>query len=151
MELKFFLPDENATFQMGQKLAGLIKAGLVIYLVGELGAGKTTLVRALLRALGYTDSVKSPTYTLVEEYTFKDFELYHFDLYRIKNSDELLNFGFEEYFRPNTVCLIEWPELARNFGEADLECHLKLAESGRELSLLTQNKILEAGLSSWKE
>jgi tRNA threonylcarbamoyladenosine biosynthesis protein TsaE len=118
------LTDEAATLHFGSVLAKVIQPGLTIYLHGDLGAGKTTLVRGLLHALGYVGKVKSPTYTLVESYQvkFDDYlklnqsklNLYHFDLYRFNDEEEWEAAGFRDYFNAESVCLIEWPEKAQN-------------------------------------
>jgi len=118
------LADEAATLHFGAVLAKVIQANLTIYLHGDLGAGKTTLVRGLLHALGYVGKVKSPTYTLVESYEIKSnggfrlnqskLNLYHFDLYRFNDDEEWEAAGFRDYFNAESVCLIEWPEKAHN-------------------------------------
>lgn len=103
--------DTDADTQaLGAQLAHTVKGGTVIYLAGPLGAGKTTWVRGFLRGLGYQGKVKSPTYTLVEPYHTDQFDLFHFDLYRLNTAEELHGIGIEEYFTPQTVCLIEWPD-----------------------------------------
>jgi tRNA threonylcarbamoyladenosine biosynthesis protein TsaE len=106
------LPDEAATLRLGAGLAAGIAPGRVLHLSGELGAGKTTVVRGLLRALGYEGRVKSPTYTLVELYSLSSLNLYHFDFYRFEDREEWLNSGFRDYFNPGSACLVEWPERA---------------------------------------
>lgn len=104
------LPDEAATLALGARLGRALAAGLTIWLRGDLGAGKTTLTRGLLRELGFAGRVKSPTYTLVELYGLSRFNLYHFDLYRFVDHNEWEDAGFREYFNPTSVCLVEWPE-----------------------------------------
>lgn len=105
------LPDEEATAGLAQAIAPALVPGLLIFLCGELGAGKTSFARALLRALGHHGRVKSPTFTLVELYNLSRFELYHFDFYRFTHEDEWLNAGFDELIgSAGAVSLIEWPE-----------------------------------------
>jgi tRNA threonylcarbamoyladenosine biosynthesis protein TsaE len=107
-----FLSDEDATLALGQRLAHAIKPGMTVFLEGNLGAGKTTLTRGVLRGLGFNGRVKSPTYTLVEPYTVSSLYFYHFDLYRFNDPSEWEDAGFRDYFNPESVCLIEWADKA---------------------------------------
>jgi tRNA threonylcarbamoyladenosine biosynthesis protein TsaE len=106
------LADEMATLALGARLAGLLAPGLNIWLEGCLGSGKTTLVRGILKALGHTGTVKSPTYTLVEPYVVSEINMYHFDFYRLTNPEEFLDAGLDEYFSGEGICLVEWPRQA---------------------------------------
>ena len=109
----FDLFDQAATEAFGQKMGRQLSGkGMVIYLQGCLGAGKTTLVRGILQGLGYKGAVKSPTYTLVEPYELADTLIYHFDLYRLNDVEELEYIGVRDYFQSTTLCLVEWPEKA---------------------------------------
>jgi tRNA threonylcarbamoyladenosine biosynthesis protein TsaE len=106
------LADEAATAALAHAVAAAIQAPARIYLSGDLGTGKTTFVRALLRSLGFADRVKSPTFTLVEPYNLSRFDLYHFDLYRFSSDEAWHDAGFDDYLREDAVCLVEWPERA---------------------------------------
>ncbi|MGE7138484.1 tRNA (adenosine(37)-N6)-threonylcarbamoyltransferase complex ATPase subunit type 1 TsaE [Luteibacter sp. NPDC031894] len=126
------LPDEEATIALGQRLAALLHGGLVIYLHGDLGAGKTTFARAFLRALGVGERVKSPTYSLVEGYDVGNRRAFHLDLYRIADPGELEWLGLDSLAEPGAVVLVEWPE--RGVGAlppADLAIHIGHEGSGR--------------------
>ena len=132
-ELKLRLADERATEALGSKLAGSLVDGLVVYLSGDLGTGKTCLVRGLLQALGHDGPVKSPTYTLVENYSLPGRDIYHFDLYRLHDPEELDLIGIRDYFDGHTCCFIEWPERGQGWlPQQDLEVHITLHGEGRE-------------------
>lgn len=133
--LNLHLDDEAATQAFGARLARTLHAGLSIHLCGELGTGKTTLVRAILHTLGYTGKVKSPTYTLVEPYSVSRLPLYHFDFYRLREPTEWLDAGFREYFNAASICLVEWPEKAAALPPPDLRLSLRHADSGRDLEV----------------
>jgi tRNA threonylcarbamoyladenosine biosynthesis protein TsaE len=106
------LADSTATEKLGAAIAPVLTPGLVVFLSGDLGAGKTTLTRGLLRALGVSGRVKSPTYSVVEVYAVSSLNLYHFDFYRFSESSEWSDAGFRDLFGGDNVCLIEWPEKA---------------------------------------
>lgn len=134
------LHEEAGTLALGTALAHALAPGLTIYLHGDLGAGKTTLTRALLHALGHTGHVKSPTYTLAEPYTVqmngRSVEVIHFDLYRMISADEFLDAGFRDYFNHQTICIVEWPEKAESvLPPPDISITLALAGAGRHVEL----------------
>lgn len=108
--LTLHLPDPGATERFGAKLAPALTGGMIVTLHGELGTGKTTLVRGLLRARGVAGLVRSPTYTLVEHYPISSLYFYHFDFYRFTNPDEWDSAGMSDYFRDDSICIVEWPE-----------------------------------------
>lgn len=120
-----------------------------MYLRGELGAGKTTLVRGVLRGLGYQGRVKSPTYALVEPYSFSRLHLYHFDFYRFTDRAEWLSSGFRDYFNAQSACLVEWPERVEGLlPSPDLDVRLHFAERGRRATLRARSPAGETWLSS---
>lgn len=136
LDLKLELPDEAATLALGAALAAALEPGLSIHLRGDLGAGKTTLVRGVLRALGHAGPVKSPTYTLVELYEVSRLTLHHFDFYRFHDPREWSDAGFRESFNGRNVSLIEWPEKAGDLlPPADVEIGLASSGDGRSASL----------------
>jgi len=149
--LEFALPDENATARLAAQLAGPVcdrppeappgtpfgpRAGGRIHLAGELGAGKTSLVRALLRACGITGRIKSPSYALLESYKISSLYFYHLDFYRFSDAREWLDAGFRDIFREDALVLIEWPERAEGLlPPPDLEISLAYAGDGRTARL----------------
>jgi tRNA threonylcarbamoyladenosine biosynthesis protein TsaE len=134
--LRLYLDQESATRALGARLAAIVRPGLIVYLRGELGAGKTTLVRALMQALGYPGKVKSPTYTLVELYKISDLCLYHFDFYRFNEPEEGNDAGFRDYFDSSAACFVEWPEKAgRWLPTPDLEISLVTDGAGRQAEI----------------
>jgi tRNA threonylcarbamoyladenosine biosynthesis protein TsaE len=131
-----FLADEAATLAYAQELLGFIQPGTLVFLRGELGAGKTTLVRGILRQFGHTGSVKSPTYTLVEPYETNFGCVYHFDFYRIADSRELEFIGVDELLDSDAVKFVEWAERAADrLPPPDLEIALKVENAGRTISV----------------
>ncbi|MFC4160964.1 tRNA (adenosine(37)-N6)-threonylcarbamoyltransferase complex ATPase subunit type 1 TsaE [Chitinimonas lacunae] len=135
--LSEFLPDEAATLACGARLARALRPGTVVYLEGDLGAGKTTLTRGILRGMGYAGRVKSPTYTLVEPYSLPNLYFHHFDLYRFADPLEWEDAGFREYFNRESVCLVEWPDKAEGFlPEPDWRIALRPEQTGRRLTLV---------------
>jgi tRNA threonylcarbamoyladenosine biosynthesis protein TsaE len=144
-ESSLALPDEAATLRFGGALAAGIGPGRVLYLEGDLGTGKTTLARGLLRALGHGGRVKSPTYPLVELYVVSRLNLYHFDFYRFKDRSEWLESGFREFFNPASACVVEWPARAGGLlPPPDLEVRLALDGPGRRAALIAGTPAGEA-------
>lgn len=143
------MPDEDATLRLGAACAAGARNGLVLHLRGELGAGKTTLARGLLRALGYSGRVKSPSYSLVEPYSVLSLNLYHFDFYRFKDRSEWLNSGFREHFGPESLCLVEWPERAGDLiAPPDLEIQLQYQGEARSATFKPYSPQGESWLAS---
>ena len=147
--LSFSFPEEAQLLAFGERLAKVFKAylaedsahSLVVYLNGELGAGKTTLTRRIVQSFGHQGNVKSPTYTLVEEYALPPYHLYHFDLYRLADPEELEFMGIRDYFRPQTLCLLEWASKGEGMiPEADILVQIDYAEEGRNLHLYPKSE-----------
>lgn len=142
--MNIFLKNEEATLNFGKAIAGACTSGLNIYLYGDLGAGKTTLVRGLVQFFLPEAKVKSPTYTLVEDYDVSGSafnlhnikHLYHFDLYRLGDPEELEYLGGRDYFSNDAVCLVEWPQRGEGWlAEADIEIKLEYQAEGRAVLL----------------
>ena len=143
------LAAEADTLRLGSALADGAQNGLVLYLSGDLGSGKTTLARGLIHALGYRDRVKSPSYSLVELYELSRLNLYHFDFYRFKDESEWVSSGFREYFGPDALCIVEWPERAAGLlAPADLEARLEFVPPGRRARLIARTPAGETWLAS---
>lgn len=140
--LERFLDSTEATEAMGAQLATVLTPGCLLYLRGELGAGKTTLARGLLHGLGHRGAVKSPTFTLVEPYLFGAWRLFHWDLYRLSSPEELDYLGLRDQLDGEAVLLIEWPE--RGQGELptpDLDITLVYADGGRSCRLVAGSSV----------
>ncbi|MCP4876149.1 MAG: tRNA (adenosine(37)-N6)-threonylcarbamoyltransferase complex ATPase subunit type 1 TsaE [Gammaproteobacteria bacterium] len=120
--------------EIGARLIAACDRGGVITLKGELGVGKTTLVRGALQSLGLTTGVRSPTYTLIELYRFEHINVAHFDLYRLADAEELEYLGYRDYLNPETLCFIEWPQRAGGYLQTfDLEVEIEYDPEGRRL------------------
>ena len=131
MKTQFFIPNEEQMLLFGAKIANTVIPGTVLFFQGELGAGKTTLVRGFLRGLGYEGIVKSPTYTIVESYFLNNIKIFHFDLYRLADPEELEYIGFKDYFTPDAICLVEWPERAAEIlFKPTVCCNISVPEQG---------------------
>jgi len=142
--MKVELPDAEATAGLGAALAQALAPlpGAVLYLRGDLGAGKTTLARGLLRALGIKGSIRSPTYTLMEPYSIPGREILHLDLYRLDDPRELHNLGLDDYPPATTLWLVEWPEKGANLlPAADVSVQLVLSDSGREAEIVWPSRL----------
>jgi len=149
------LVGEPATLRLGGALAVGAANGRVLHLKGELGSGKTTLARGMIRALGHPGRVKSPTYTLLEPYGHLRLNLYHFDFYRFENRTEWLNSGFRDHFNPQSLCIVEWPERTGDLlPPPDLEIHLRYDGEARSATLAAHSAPgeawLAATLSRWR-
>jgi tRNA threonylcarbamoyladenosine biosynthesis protein TsaE len=149
MMLSFSLADEQATLALGAQAAKSLHADAVVFLMGNLGTGKTTWTRGLLQALGHSGKVKSPTYTLVEPYQLADLRIYHFDLYRLNDPQELEDMGIRDYFDGSALCIIEWPEKAEGYLPApDWVLALAPLAQGRQIVISSHSLKGESALRS---
>jgi tRNA threonylcarbamoyladenosine biosynthesis protein TsaE len=124
--------------------------GLIIFLSGNLGAGKTTLARGILRGLGFKEKVKSPTYNLIEVYKISRLYLYHFDFYRFNNPHEWEEAGFRDYFNADSICFVEWPEKADGLlPQADLKFIFRVAE-GRNVEIQADTEAGKLCVKRWQ-
>ena len=144
-EVSLFLADEEAMVALGKRIAGVTQGSGLVFLVGDLGAGKTTLSRGIIRGLGHEGAVKSPTFTLVEPYEIDEVRAFHFDLYRLVDPEELEYMGIRDYFDEDALCLIEWPDKGTGFlPKPDLTITITPHEHGRLLKLLPQSARAES-------
>ncbi|MFN2287847.1 MAG: tRNA (adenosine(37)-N6)-threonylcarbamoyltransferase complex ATPase subunit type 1 TsaE [Chromatocurvus sp.] len=142
------LHDEAATVMLGSQLADILTPGMLVFLEGDLGAGKTTLCRGLIQGMGHAGAVKSPTYTLVEPYEETRPPVYHFDLYRLAAPDELDGIGLRDYLDSEHLCLVEWPERGAGvLPPADLIITIGIRETGREVCLTAVSRRAEQALA----
>ncbi|WBE26163.1 tRNA (adenosine(37)-N6)-threonylcarbamoyltransferase complex ATPase subunit type 1 TsaE [Denitrificimonas caeni] len=150
--VELYIEDEAAMLQLGQALAEQTAGHGILFLQGDLGAGKTTLSRGIIRGLGHTGPVKSPTFTLVEPYEINKHRVWHFDLYRLTDPEELEYLGIRDYFADDDLCLIEWPQQGKGYlPQADIEISIKAHNDGRFVQLLpfsTRGKSWCAALSA---
>ena len=143
--------DEEAMVSLGRRLGGCLDKGGAIYLKGGLGAGKTTLARGVLQAAGFQGAVKSPTYTLVEPYEINGRHLYHFDLYRLNDPEELEYLGIRDYFVAGNICLVEWPERGEGIlPDPDLVVRIDVTGTTRQVSLQATSIIGENVLTDFR-
>ncbi|WP_426233203.1 tRNA (adenosine(37)-N6)-threonylcarbamoyltransferase complex ATPase subunit type 1 TsaE [Pseudomonas sp. TWP3-2] len=144
-EVTLYLADEQAMSEFGARIARVTQGHGLIFLVGNLGMGKTTLSRGIIRGLGHIGAVKSPTFTLVEPYEIGDIRAFHFDLYRLVDPEELEFLGIRDYFEDDALCLIEWPDKGAGFlPKPDLTITISPQDSGRSLNILSQGSRGEA-------
>ena len=144
-QMQILLEDEQKMQVFGEKIAqviGQINASLLILLNGDLGAGKTTLSRGILNGLGHRGSVKSPTYTLVEPYDLEIGKVFHFDLYRLVDPEELYDIGFNDYLTESQLCMIEWPDKGGSLlPKADISLQINSNGTGRQVILTAQTTL----------
>ena len=145
------LESEPITLTFGAEIATILRPGLIIFLKGDLGAGKTTLARGILRGLGHEGKVKSPTYNLVELYKISRLYFYHFDFYRFTDPIEWEEAGFREYFNENSICLVEWPEKDEKLLPiADIRISFTIIETGRKIEIQAGTEVGRQCLKDWQ-
>lgn len=139
--IETFLVDEAATQSFATRLAEVgARAPLLIYFYGEIGAGKTTFIRAYLHASGVQGSVKSPSFALIEPYQLSDRMIYHIDLYRLSHAGEIEDIGLRDYFNSKSICCVEWPQHAGSaLPPPDLAVTLDYCQTGRQLKCIAQS------------
>jgi tRNA threonylcarbamoyladenosine biosynthesis protein TsaE len=136
------IKDEQAMLAAGKELVAQLSPGMLVFLEGDLGAGKTTLVRGILNAMGHTGSVKSPTYNLVEPYTIKGQAIFHFDLYRLMDAEELEYMGMRDYLNEQSICFVEWPDKGEGLlPSPDILIEIIINGNQRELLISHPKKI----------
>jgi len=150
--MDIFLDTSEDTEALGAALWQALPSHCLLYLHGDLGAGKTTLIRGLLRAAGYQGAVRSPTYSLVEEYQLAGRQVFHFDLYRLKDPEELEWMGMDDYLRQTALCCIEWPQMGADLlPAADVEIWLEPSGKGRSIKINVLNPLFKNTLAlTWK-
>ncbi|MEJ8552694.1 tRNA (adenosine(37)-N6)-threonylcarbamoyltransferase complex ATPase subunit type 1 TsaE [Tepidibacter sp. Z1-5] len=140
---KIYLKNEQETSEIGYRLGQLLNKGDVVCLIGDLGAGKTTITKSIAKALEVDDYITSPTFTIVNEYDGK-YPLYHFDVYRISSSEDMYEIGFEEYLYGDGICIIEWANLIEDIlPDEYINIELNYKEEGREMILTPHGKHYE--------
>ena len=148
---EFTLANEAETVKIGTQLSEVIKPPLTLFLEGDLGAGKTTFSRGLIQSLGHQGAVKSPTYTLVEPYELDSLKVFHFDLYRLMDPEELEFMGIRDYFSDDSLCIVEWPERGQGLlPQADIHIEIQYLETGRKLVMEARTENGEALLKQLK-
>ena len=134
--MQYSIADVEQMENFGEILAKILRPGQIVYLRGELGVGKTTIMRGVLKGYGHTGTVKSPTFTLVESYAYKEHQLYHFDLYRLQTPSELEAIGFRDYLNAEDYCFIEWPERGEGaLPGANIDIKIEYADIGRTVRI----------------
>lgn len=150
--MQLILNNADETEALGTALWPGLPPKCLLFLHGDLGAGKTTLIRGLLRAAGYTGKVKSPTYSLVEEYELAQGLLFHFDLYRLKDPEELEWMGMDDYLQQQAICCIEWPQMGHAYlPRPNLEVHLQHHGEQRLIEINVLDPVLKNNIKlNWK-